>query len=137
MTGLKIQFDTSGPILDLENKVSGFAATAQNGLVQIGTINGSDPIFPTRGTDLLLSAVAGSVINIAAARHIANFAALDAKSFLTSYEDPSVTERLEELKLSPVSLDYLSLHLETQFISTDGQVIGLLSTLPTTSNGIA
>lgn len=130
MTGLAINFSPGGPALYTDRLVTGFDATVQNGLVNVGTDEGSDPVFTDRGTTLMRSALDGEIVNLATARHAANFAALDARTFLIATEVDEAEETLADLTLSPVELDYLQLKLEAQFTSDQGRVVGITATLP-------
>jgi len=129
--GIAIDFTTGGPRLYLDRQVEGFNTTVQNGMVNVGTAEGSDPIYPTRGTRLFQTAVEGGIVNYASARHASNFAALSALTFMTSTEDADVEETLENVTLSPAELDVLSMKVEAQFTSSLGTVVGIVSNLST------
>jgi len=131
MKGLAIDFSAGGPKLNTVVAVEGFYTTVQNGMVNVGTTQGSDPIYPTRGTQLLRTALDGGIVNYTAARHASNFAALSALTFITSNEDAGATETLVDVTLAPAELDILHLKVDAQFTSSLGTVVGIVSNLPT------
>jgi hypothetical protein len=131
MKGLAITFASTGPVINTDAYLDGFNTTVQNGMVDIGTAQGSDPMFPTRGTDLMRTALDGGIVNYTSARHASNFAALSTLTFTTSNEDVLAEERLVDLTLSPVELDVFHMKVEAQFTSSLGNIVGVVSTLPT------
>lgn len=127
---LKIIFSAEGSTLDLANTVEGFAATVQNGLVNIVTEKGSDPGDPARGTDMFRDALQGKVADLLAAQHIANLAALDTVFYLRGTDDPAADyERVEKINMRPFSYTGERLELNAVFSGTAGSQMGVEETV--------
>jgi hypothetical protein len=60
----------------------GVEADLQACLINMATQRGSDPMHPERGTELLVAATSGMLIDPLSAKHQANFAALDTLYFV-------------------------------------------------------
>lgn len=78
----------------------------QKYIMNVATDNGSDTIFPDRGTDLLASAIAGSVTDDSSADALGEFAATDTIYFCSWEEDPEVYDSdyyVEQVDILPVS----------------------------------
>jgi hypothetical protein len=125
--GISLAFKEDGCEIDTDSVVSGFATTAQNGMVNIATEAGTDPRFPSRGTDLLRSALDGTMISLTEAQHASNFAALDTKNFMLQFE-PEEGEQLRSVSIAPIDFNILKLICSAAFTSTLGQTIGIVST---------
>lgn len=126
MKGLSIEFIKSGSVLDTNKAVEGFAALAQNGMVCIGCVTGSDPIFPAKGTLLYKKAVEGRISTYSAAYHASNFAALDTQFFLKESDaDATGEERISKVTMSPAKFDASGLEVDVSFEGDQGTVIGL------------
>lgn len=125
LEGLSVEFVASGARLDFSSRVSGFGTLAQNGLVNIGTVRGSDPVFPDRGTRLYRSGVVGEITNYNTAYHASNFAAMDTMFFLrrSDYVD-STHERIKTVKLQPVEFVGTRMRLQARFEGDAGSAIG-------------
>lgn len=118
MEGLKINFENGNIHIDTDTKVTGFDATIQNGLVNIGTRNGTDRIYPNKGTIILKSAVEGKIVGLNVANHEAQIAALDTLFFSREYEttdDPSV--KLGKVFLDTLSYDGTKLRINAAFVN--------------------
>ncbi len=122
MTGVQIDF-ISVPVLGSAS-VSGFQCVVQNALVNIGTRQGTDPVYDTRGTNLQKDAAYGRLIDLNSAQHSSNFAALDTLSFSRDTEggDPS---GLAQVNLAPAEFSGNGLSLEAKFLSIDGKSVGI------------
>lgn len=81
------EYDT---IFDLNNKVEGKNLYIQKYLINLSTDNGSDPIYPTRGTTLMQEAIGGTLLSDNAIAHAGNFAALDSRIFVSGEEYSAV-----------------------------------------------
>ena len=127
MTGVMIDFTGDRPTLGVA-KVEGFGAVVQNSMVNVATRQGTDPVYPERGTNLQKDAAAGRMIDINSAQHASNFAALDTVSFsrLVDKGDPSA---LTQATLAPAQFSGRSLSLEAKFQSADGQSVGITITV--------
>jgi hypothetical protein len=125
MKGLAIVFEADGATLSSTASVSGFATIAQNGLVNIATIKGSDALYPKRGTALYSGGVAGKIPTYSLAYHAANFAALDTTSFIRSTDYSTVSyERLKKVSLKPALYEGTRMRLNAFFLGVDGTTIG-------------
>ena len=127
MRGIRISFDSAGPRFDFSVIARDFETTVQNALVNISTAAGSDPIYPDRGTDLLLDGVSGRLINNTWANHSANFAAISTLVFSQSVDDPSDPHRLQNLTLQGAKIRGQTLMLSAQATAVDGQKMGILA----------
>lgn len=125
MRGVKLSFTEHGADFDWSAPARDFDAVVQNALVNVGTELGSDPIFPSRGTSLLLDAVRGKMVNTIWAMHTANFAALATLAFSrqTNGTDP---HGLRHFKLQLKSLVSQHADLLVQATSSTGEVRGEL-----------
>lgn len=131
MKSLKINFNgADGTVFDLVEVVEGFNCTIQNALVNIGTRRGSDRLMSEKGTDLLKAGIQGVLVDLNAANHASNFAALATLSFTTSVERPDSEETLAALVLQPSFFDGRLLQVDAQFTSSTGAVYGTLTVLP-------
>jgi len=128
MKSLKITFNESGAIIELDQTVEALGAEVQNGLVNVATSMGSDKIYPDRGTNLLAEATKGAIIDINSARHSANFAALNTTLFIRNTLPASMTnsnDRIIRMKLSTTEFDGLKLNLQAQFTTADERTVGI------------
>ncbi len=125
MEGLAIDFERTGAVLDVLSKVSDFGTIVQNGLVNIGTITGTDPLFNTRGTQLYNSGVVGALTTYNDAYHAANFAALDTTFFLKSSDYAEVTyERVRLVEMQPVTYTGSQMNINVRFEGENGTTVG-------------
>jgi hypothetical protein len=129
--GIKVGFDADGAKILTEETVQDFNALVQNCLVNIATSQGSDLVYPEKGTELLKDGVLGFLTNTGAVVASSSFASTDTLFFIrqTDYEDTE--ESIEEILLEPVNFEVNFLELQSQFTSTQGQVIGLLTPINT------
>ena len=127
MRGIRINFSTAGPSFDFTVVAQDFESTVQNALVNVATAQGSDPIFPDRGTDLLLDGVSGRLVNNTWANHSANFAAIATLVFSQSVDDPSDPHRMQNFTLKGAKILGQTLLLSAQATSADGQKMGILT----------
>jgi hypothetical protein len=125
MEGLAIEFIKAGAVLAVTKKVADFSTIAQNGMVNIGTEKGSDPLYKKRGTQLYNSGVVGALTTYSDAYHAANFAALDTVFFLKS-SDYAVSEyeRVEAVALEPITYTKSQMNINARFEGEAGTVIG-------------
>jgi len=122
MTGVLIDFSGDRPGFGTAS-VSGFQAVVQNAMVNIGTRQGTDPVFPDRGTNLQLDAATGRLIDLNSAAHSSNFAALDTMTFSRTTDDGD-QNGLSQVVLAPAQFSGGSLSLEAKFQSIDGKSVG-------------
>lgn len=125
MEGLAINFSADGATLSTTDKVEHFATIAQNGMVNIGTIHGSDPINTNRGTDIYNSGVLGKLTTYRAAYHATNFAAIDTEFYLreTDVDDPTY-ERVDSVTLEPKSYTNNVFTVNAFFTGENGSTVG-------------
>lgn len=128
--GIKIEFaDTETPAeINFNATIDGFAAVAQNGMVNLATRQGSDSIDNTRGTNLFESATVGSLIDEGEQQHATALAAERTRLFMRVRED---LEKIEDpkLKINEVGLEVSDVDLNrivfnAYFINVNGNVIG-------------
>jgi len=87
MKGLYVKFTPTGNITLEPQIVSGnLNLLRQNAATILLTIPGTDKIYPTKGTNILIDATHGKVIDLNSANHSANFAALKISNYLSTYE---------------------------------------------------
>jgi tetrahydromethanopterin S-methyltransferase subunit F len=129
MNGLGLIFGSGGPYFDLSGKlVTGFNATVQNALVCAGTIEGSDPLFPTRGTTLLADGTNGRMVNLGLAQTRANLAALGVLEFIQSNDVPQNADVLQDIQFKCQSIKDQGLSISVMATSTTGQTVGIVIT---------
>jgi hypothetical protein len=128
MNGPGLIFGNSGrPYFDLSgNLVIGFNATVQNALVCAGTIQGSDPLFPTRGTTLLPDGTSGKMVNLSMAQTRANIAALNVLNFIQANDNPNNADVLQSLQFQCQSIENQGLAIAVMATSTDGTTLGIV-----------
>lgn len=129
MKAVRIDFSGDKPVFDFSKPLADFSCTVQNALVNTGTDNGSDPIYPDRGTDLKKDGAQGKMVNATWATHAANFAALRTLSFIQQTEMQSNSFKLQGFILRCALLSPQTAVIAAQAISDDGTTIGFLATM--------
>lgn len=99
--------------INLEGKVSGKQVTAQKVLINLATQQGTDKLYPDKGTNLLKQCIGAVMVNENAAQHISNFAALDTLYFINETDNLEVED--------PTGLANVDLKL-AGYDATTGQV---------------
>lgn len=128
MNGVALDFTGDMPRFGT-GRVEGFGATVQNALVNIGTGQGTDPVYPERGTTLQRDAVDGKLIDLNSAQHASNFAAVDTLAFTKTYTPESDTSNLSEVRLEPADFTGTRLMIDAIFTSVAGQTVGVKTVL--------
>lgn len=109
MRDLKIKFNGSeDTMVSVTESVDGKLLLAQKYLVNAATTNGTDKVFPDRGTTIFASAIGGEIVDTNAAIHVGNFAAIDTLHFCSYEEHPDIYNRddyVEDFNLLPMSYD--------------------------------
>lgn len=109
MRDLRIQFNgEDGTRLLLDETVEGKLLLQQKYLINTATTAGSDKIYPDRGTNLLIGAIGGVIIDSNAAAHLGNFAALNTIHFCSYEEHPDVYRQpgyIIQYDLTPLEYD--------------------------------
>ncbi len=91
MKDIRIKFEGSdGTQLVLDKTVEGKSLLEQKYLMNTATTQGTDKIYPNRGTKLLQQAIGGTIVDWNAAMHTGNFAAIDTSYFCTYEEHPAI-----------------------------------------------
>jgi len=125
MRGVRIDFNNGS--FDFNAPARDFETAVQNALVNVATDLGSDPLYPDRGTNLLLDGVSGRLINNAWANHSANFAAVQTLVFCQTVDDSADTHRLQNFLLAQANIVGQKLTLSAQAVAADGQRTGLIT----------
>ena len=121
MISLALKFNADGRVQLLPELCTGNACLRQNAVVHLLTSEGSDPVFPDRGTTLLRDAVRGAVVNRQGAEHVANFAALDTLFFMRQHElAGEIGRTIETLRLVLLTLTTGRLRFQLAFKFTNG-----------------
>ena len=127
MRGLSISFTTPGACtVSTGTQVSGFEATVQNAMVNLGTDRGTDKVYQGKGTELLQTAVRDGLPGARAAQHAANFAAVDTLFFSRETDLKTEDTSLQGVSLVPDMLTMSRASFAASFQSIDGRTIGLL-----------
>jgi hypothetical protein len=130
MRTLRLLFAHQGASFDLDAPLSGeLECAVQNALVNIGSVQGSDGVYPTKGTRLLRQALNGVMFDNNAATHASNYAALDTLKFIKAADYPDTVERITTMAIKPASYSQGRLVVDAQFTSSAGRVSGTLTTL--------
>lgn len=129
MRALRINFEASGPVFDFSSPLVDFDTTVQNALVTLGTDAGSDPIFPDRGTALLLSATSGMMVNQVYANHAGNFAALDVLAFIQETELQANPYKMQNFTLVSTSLTNDNVIFTAQATGVNGEIRGITASM--------
>ena len=111
--GIALGFNQTGEIsIDFSKTVSGFDSTIQNTIVNIATSENTDKIFPEKGTSLKERLIQGGMFRDNA-KHLCNFAMIDAKNFTneTNSDTELITEAFLDCQTNK-SGDGLDLKLE-------------------------
>lgn len=128
MKGVALDFSGAEPAFGA-GATEAFDAAVQNALVNLGTVQGSDPLFPDRGTHLQRDAAEGRLIDLNTAQHSSNFAALDTVIFARQHTAETDPSALDALALEPAEFTGSRLKLDAICTARDGTVVGLKTTL--------
>lgn len=117
---LLINFSVDGATIT-QQECSGVRVGMQQCGINIGTDAGSDVLYPTAGTSILLDALSGKLFNETLAQHSANFAALDTLYFVRQYDDDSLeeSERIQNIDLFVTGLGYQRVDITATFVTTN------------------
>ena len=112
MRDFRIRFDGSeDTMVSLTEDATGKLLLTQKYLMNAATTNGTDKVFPERGTTLFASAIGGEIIDANAAIHVGNFAAIDTLHFCSYEEHPDVymqEDYVDDFNLVPKAYDNLT-----------------------------
>lgn len=116
MEGLKVNFLNGDIYIEPEAKVTDFDATVQNALANIGTRRGTDRIYPSKGTNILKSAVEGKIAGLNVANHEAQLAAINTLFFSREYEtSTNLSVKLGKVFMDTLSYDGAKLRINSAF----------------------
>ena len=116
MEGIKINFLNGEVYMDPNEKVTGFDATIQNALANIGTRKGTDRMYPDKGTNLLKRAVEGKIVGLNVANHETQLSAIDTLFFSREYETSTdLSIRLGKVFMDTLSYDGAKLRINAAF----------------------
>lgn len=139
MTDVKVYFNgEDGASIDLTRRVEGKHLYSQKALINVGTEQGTDPLYEERGTTLMTEAIGGYAATDNGALHMGNFAALDTLSFLEENEYESAlddTDRIRDMDLHTIEYDEETeiLSYGATFFFRDGTQTTSIETLPVTA----
>lgn len=120
--GLKIEFVKGGEVrLALTGEAAGFDAVVQNCTMNFLVAQGSDPLFPNRGTDLLQRGLSGSLFSQQGARHAGNFASIDTLFFSRQHELADSADKPAEVTAENLEFAVDRLSLQPVVTSIDGR----------------
>lgn len=120
MKGLRIILDGADSTISFNEIVEDKNLYAQKALVNMVTENGSDKIFPTRGTKMLAESINGKVYSRTGIVHIGNFAALDTLYFIRSTDPTEVLG--EPYTISNIDVDGISYNNKDHALSFSVQI---------------
>lgn len=134
--GILIQFNTEeGPaVIRFDRQVSGFASVAQNAFVNLGTEQGTDRMFPTKGTGLFRRALLGELLSPDERAHQTSLAAEQTRLFIRENErsraralgaEVQPEYELQKLGLQLASIDYRKIVFNAYAVSRTGQTVGV------------
>lgn len=116
MEGLKVNFLNGDIYIEPEAKVTDFDATVQNALANIGTRQGTDRIYPSKGTNILKRAVEGKIVGLNVANHEAQLAAINTLFFSREYEtSTNLSVKLGKVFMDTLSYDGAKLRINSAF----------------------
>lgn len=125
MKSLKLIFKEGGAVFDFTETVDDFAAVAQAAIVTLATLEGSDQIYPDKGTILLQQASQGRLYTPNEMQHGINFAALDTFFFSRTYNGAAYPRIAEDgIRLELDSIVNSRMQLNMLVTSTDGETVG-------------
>jgi hypothetical protein len=123
MEGIKVNFLNGEIYIEPDEKVTAFDATIQNALVNIGTRQGTDRIYPSKGTSILKSAVEGKIVGFNVANHESQLAALDTLFFSREYETSTdLSIRLGKVFMDTLSYEDNKLKINAAFSNFPGTI---------------
>lgn len=118
MTGLALKFENGKALIDLTRVRSGTDHELQTALINALTWEGSDKVYPTKGTMLQRDAARGYLVGFQTARHAANFAALQTLEFMKNTR----TLELDDLRMEPVTFENQHLRIDFTGYSGDTEI---------------
>ena len=120
MKGLRIILDGINSTISFNEIVEDKNLYAQKALINMVTENGSDMIFPDRGTKMLAESISGKVYNRTGIVHVGNFAALDTMYFIRSTDPADVLG--EPYTINNIDVDGISYNNKDHALSFSVQI---------------
>lgn len=130
----KLHIAPEGSEILLTESVSGKDLTTQKCIVNIGQREGSDLLYPTKGTNIENDALTGYIVGINEAKHIGNLAAINTLYFTreedynTLQDDRVLRIDMQLINISSTSVSY-KLNLTFQDESTTATTASTLASL--------
>ena len=129
MDGVRLNFSEEGASIDFNDSVHGFYSAVQNSIVNIGTRQNTDQLYPEKGTTFFEKAVSGGVNTLLEASHSSNFAADETLNFYQK-TDKSTEDKLTVFRLIPTSfVPGGKLAVDVYAESSEGHIIQTSTTL--------
>lgn len=127
--GIKVEFSAKlGPAkIKWNETVKNENTVVQNGLINLGTEEGSDPIFTFRGTDLFRKATTGMIVDASMRAHTTALAAERTRLFLRSREkkvEGGLQYDLTRVGLEVKDIDFHQIIFNSFFVFGDGTIVG-------------
>jgi hypothetical protein len=128
--GIKVNFAQrfKPASIDFSALVTGFDAVAQNGLINIGTRQGSDALDDLRGTSLFSAATVGQLVDAGERDHATALAAERTRFSLRNQEDiediTDPAEQISEVGLEVSEVDLMQIVFNAYFININEEVVG-------------
>ena len=124
MKGIRVNFSEEGATIDFNDTVNNFYSIFQNAIVSVGTKQGTDQIYPTKGTTFFERAVKGGISTLTEASHSSNFAADEVMDFNQKTDEAPIDSKLSVFRLIPVSfVKGEKLEVDVYAESSSGHVI--------------
>lgn len=120
MKDIKLILDGDASTIDLSAEVEDKNLYEQKVLVNMVTAQGSDPVYPDRGTTMLIDSIRGQAYNRAGIIHIGNFAALDTISFIKGTDPEEVAS--EDFTVRDINVSTISYNNTTNTLSLSVQL---------------
>ncbi len=97
----------------------------QKAMVDLATEQGTDPLWPERGTTMLAEAIGGTIISTTSAQHTGNFAAAEVLMFRSAmnYQDIKSDTAQRRHLINSISVDLRDIDVEKQQLMYDVEFI--------------
>lgn len=116
MPGGKLRLDTSS---EIKNEQSMIRSVAINLLSK----SGSDPIFPSRGTNLGWTSFRNLVLQATDISGLTKLAAIDTLFFVRETSILDAADKPEDIQLTPTNLESNSIEVELACVTVDGRQV--------------
>lgn len=135
MKDIKLILAGDASTIDLTSTVEDKNLYEQKALVNMVTVQGSDPIYSDRGTTMLIDSIRGKAYNRAGIIHMGNFAALDTISFIKSTDQDDIATEdftIKDINVSAIAYNNNTntLSLSVQLTYTDATTTEVIAVTP-------